>query len=319
MSTTTPSPAVLFFGTPDWAVPTLEALAGAPGGVSLVVTNPDRPAGRGYELKAPPVKVAAQRLGLEVAQPPSVKDDEALSLIRAHEPDVCVVVAYGKILPPALLEIPRKGFVNLHFSLLPEYRGAAPVQRALMDGKSVTGVSIMVLTEGMDEGPVLAVEAVDVDPDETAGDLGDRLAELGADLMVRTLDAYLAERLSPSEQDHSAATYAPKITTEEARIDWTEPAGRIKDKIRGLEPVPGAWTSLRGKRLKIHRAMAAEGPVLAPGESRFVESRWLVGTGEGCLEVLEAQSHGKRRMTGSELGRGLRFEPGERFDQAVAS
>lgn len=310
---------ILFFGTPDWAVPTLEALHRAGFDVSLVVTNPDRPAGRGYALRPPAVKLAAERLSFPVAQPPSMRDEAALELVASQAPEVVVVVAYGKILPGEMLKIPRRGFVNLHFSLLPEYRGAAPVQRAIMDGRAETGVSVMVLTEGMDEGPVLATRRVEIDPDETAGELGERLAEMGASLVVSTLDDYLAGELEPEEQDHDAASYAPKVTSEEARIDWDQPAVRIRDKVRGLNPVPGAWTSFRGKRLKLHRVRLAEGGSLAPAENVFMEDRWLIGTSDGLLEVVEAQAQGKKRMPGPELGRGLRFEPGEMFDPPEAA
>lgn len=303
----------VFFGTPEWAVPSLRALAGATDiDVDLVVTNPDRPSGRGYEMRSPPVKQAGEDLGIEVAQPESVKDEGFVSRIAAHRPQVAVVVAYGKILPADLLAVPELGFVNLHFSLLPAYRGAAPVQRALIDGRETTGVTIMVLTEGMDEGPILAELECDVDPDESAGELGSRLAVAGADLLVDTLRAYAAGEIEPTEQDHGLATYAPKISNEEARIGWEEPAARIKNKVRGLNPVPGAWTTLRDTRLKLYRVATVEGEA-EPGSLRLESDALLVGTGEGLIRVDEAQLHGRRKMPGADLARGMRLGSGERL------
>lgn len=305
---------VVFFGTPEWAVPSLRKLAAVPPGIELVVTNPDRPAGRGYETTAPPVKAVAAELGLEVLQPPSAKEEGLARRLREVSPEVAAVVAYGKILPAPLLEIPRLGFLNLHFSLLPEYRGAAPVQRAVMDGRTTTGVSIMVLTEGMDEGPVLTAQEVEIEPDETAGELGARLAELGGDLLASSLADYRAGAIAPKEQDHDRATYAPKVNSEEARIDWSQPAPAIKDKVRGSNPSPGAWTTFRNKRMKVHSVSEAPRDDLEPGAMDFDGSAWTVGTGRGCLSIVGAQMQGKRRLSGSDLGRGLRPRPGERFE-----
>ncbi|MFN2588484.1 MAG: methionyl-tRNA formyltransferase [Actinomycetota bacterium] len=295
----------VFFGTPAWAVPSLKALLDLPAEVAAVVTNPDKPAGRGMELRPPPVKEVALAAGLEVLQPARARDPELEERLRALSPDVAVVVAYGSILPGRLLEVPRLGFVNLHFSLLPLYRGAAPVQRALMDGVSVTGVSVMVLTEGMDEGPVLALEEVEVRPDDTAGTLGERMAELGGPLLVETVERYAAGDIRPQEQDHDRATYAPKITQEDARIDWSRPAEEIVDHVRGLNPAPGAWTEWRGRRLKVWAARPA-GESLFPGRLTG-EVTLLAGTGTVALELTDVQLPGKRRMPGAELARGLRL------------
>ena len=271
-----------------------------------MVTNPDRPAGRGYEMQASPIKVAAEKSGLPVWQPEKARDPELIERLREIEPDLCVVVAYGKILPAALLEVPRLGFVNVHFSLLPAYRGAAPVQRAVMDGLTETGVSIMVLSEGMDEGPVLARRAETIHADDTAGTVGERLAKVGAELLIPTLEAYLAGDLTPEDQDHDAATYAPKLNTDEARIDWTESAAAIAAKIRGLQPAPGAWTTLGDVRLKIQKAAPAGGEPLDPGALRVDPEALVAGTGDGNLALLEAQLAGKKRMAGLEIARGLR-------------
>lgn len=299
---------IAFFGTPDWAVPSLMSLAEAGYDIGAVVTNPDRPKGRGYEVQPSPVKKAALEKGLTVWQPASARDPSFKTSLEELAPEACVVVAYGKILPGDLLGVPPRGFVNVHFSLLPAGRGAAPVQRAVMQGLDATGVSIMVLTEGMDEGPVLSRRAEEIRSDDTAGSVGERLAVSGADLLVATLEPYLAGRLQAEEQDHSAATYASKITTEEARIDWNESAHVIHDKIRGLNPAPGAWTTLRSQRLKIHRSSPAGTSEAAPGRLVVTKTGLLAGTGDGDLEIIEAQLAGKRSMTGIEIARGQRID-----------
>jgi methionyl-tRNA formyltransferase len=304
----------VFFGTPRWAVPSLEALLASDIEVAAVVTNPDRPAGRGMEVRPSPVKERALRAGLEVVQPQRAKAPEFHDALGDLAPDVATVVAYGKILPASLLAIPRLGFVNLHFSLLPEYRGAAPVQRAVMDGRRVSGVSVMVLTEGMDEGPLLGATEEPIRDDDTAGSLGDRLAAIGSTLLVDTLAAYGAGELGPAEQDHDGATYAPKITTEEAAIDWTRPSAVIGNKVRGLNPSPGAWTTLRGKRTKIWAARSSVEEGLGPGELDVRDGALLAGTGEGALELIEVQLQSKRSMSGADATRGLRLAPGERFE-----
>ena len=288
------------------------------------MTNPDKPSGRKLEPHAPPVKLVALEAGLDVLQPARPRGDDFRKRIAELVPDVATVVAYGKLLPRELLEVPRLGFVNVHFSLLPLYRGAAPVQRCLIDGCTRTGAAIMVLTEGMDEGPVLAVQEVEVSPDEDAGALGGRLAKIGGPLLVDSLRGYAAGTLQPREQDHSSATYAPKITNEETQIDWTQSAIAIRNLIRGLSPTPGAWTTLQGARLKVFRAepahlvtRAGEGPaplVLEPGEIRTTLGLH-VGTGSGALDLTDVQLAGKRRMSGTELARGLRITPGDTFER----
>ncbi len=300
----------MFFGTPDWAVPSLESLLRSEIDVAAVVTNPDRPAGRGMQLRASPVKTAALASGIPVWQPSTARDPELHDRLRAATPDVATVVAYGKILPASLLAVPRLGFVNLHFSLLPLYRGAAPVQRAVIDGAVTTGASIMVLTEGMDEGPVLATVKTAIQPDESAGELGTRLAALGADLLAASLVAYSVGELEPVEQDHSAATYAPKLTDEEARVDWSRPGREIANLIRGCDPAPGAWTMLQGTRLKLYRPRVAVDDLPAGRLDASVGLR--IGAGDGtAVEIGEAQLAGKRRMAAADLARGLRLEPGE--------
>ncbi len=252
--------------------------------------------------------------GLEVLQPQRAKDPEFHDSLEKLAPDVSSVVAYGKILPASLLAIPPLGFVNLHFSLLPEYRGAAPVQRAVMDGRSVSGISIMVLTEGMDEGPVLVTTEEPIRDDDTAGSLGDRLAAIGSARLVEALVSYGAGDLTPVEQDHDRATYAPKVTTEDAAIDWTRPSLAVHNQVRGLNPVPGTWTTLRGKRLKIWATRPIAGRELAPGELDVWDGALVAGTGDAPVELTEVQLQTKKPMSGVDAARGLRLAPGERFE-----
>jgi methionyl-tRNA formyltransferase len=284
-------------------VPSLEALLASPIDVEAVVTNPDRPAGRGMRVTPSPVKSRALEAGLPVIQPASARDPELLASLRDMGPDVATVVAYGKILPPQLLAVPRLGFVNVHFSLLPLYRGAAPVQRAILDGRTETGVTIMALTEGMDEGPMLGAEIVPILPEDTSGTLGERLACVGAPLLVRTLDELEDGALEPRPQDASEATYAPKVSADEARLDWSKPSEEIARRVRALNPEPGAWTTLGDRRLKVHRVAPVPGR-LAPGEI-VSDGALVAGTGDGSLALEEVQPAGGRRMTGAELARGL--------------
>ena len=293
------------------AVPSLRAVLSSGLEITAAVTNPDRPAGRGMRERPSPVKAAAQDAGIRVLQPQTVKDPSFQGVVAALRPEVCIVVAYGKILPRSLLEVPALGFVNLHFSLLPAYRGAAPVQRALMDGVAETGVSIMVLTEAMDEGPVLATSKVAVTEEDTSATLGERLAVEGGDLLVPTVLDYAAGTVAARPQDEEAATYAPKIAERETRIDWQKPPQVIHNLVRALDPAPGAWTSLRGKRFRIRKTVLSEGgPSLAPGEL-LAGATLLVGTGGKPLVISVAQLEGKRAMSGVDLARGLRLEPAE--------
>ena len=280
--------------------------------MTAVVTNPDRPAGRGMELRPSPVKAAALAAGLPVVQPERARDADFAKWLSAQRPDVATVVAYGKILPQDLLEVPRLGFVNVHFSLLPAYRGAAPVQRALMDGVQETGVSIMVLTEGMDEGPILLMKREPVGPDETSGEVGERLSRVGAPLLVEALQGYSSGSLNPEPQQEALASYAPKIGTAEARIDWTTGQLRVKNHVRGLAPLPAAWTEFRDLRMKVFATVLLRQG--SPGPGVVAEDGTLrVGTGDRIVEIREAQLSGKKRMTGIELARGLRTRAGERF------
>ncbi len=289
-------------------MPSLDALLHSEIEVAAVVTNPDRPAGRGMQLRPSPVKQRALEAGVEVIQPEKVREPWFHDRLRALAPDLAVVVAYGSILPVSLLVIPPHGFVNVHFSLLPLYRGAAPVQRTILDGRDRTGVSLMVLTQGMDEGPVLARRDTDIGPEDTAGAVGERLSRIGAELLVTVAPDYVSGKVAPEPQDDSLATYAPKITPEEGRIDWSRPAASIDAQVRAMDPVPGAWTTLDGERLKVWRVKATHGVDLAPRELMASE-RLVVGTADDALELLDVQLRGKRRMSGFDLARGLRVGP----------
>ena len=264
------------------------------------------------QLRASPVKEVALAAGLPVLQPANARSEELVGALSELRADVAVVVAYGKILPAALLGVTPKGFVNVHFSLLPKYRGAAPVQRTLMEGATQTGVTIMVLTEGMDEGPILASEPTPIEASETSGELGARLADVGADLLARTLPSYLSGELVPEPQDHQRATYAPKVTGEEARIDWGTSARAVADHVRGLNPDPVAWTTFRGKRVRILRTEPGPQGTLEPGELDAGEGL-VAGTGHGVVRLVELQMPGKRPMEGEQVARGLRLERGERL------
>ncbi|MDQ3963112.1 MAG: methionyl-tRNA formyltransferase [Actinomycetota bacterium] len=296
-------------------MPSLEALVASDIEVAAVVTNPDKPAGRGLEPRPSPVKQAAVAADLPLVQFASAKDPELAEFITRSGAEVATVVAYGKLLPSELLAIPARGFVNVHFSLLPAYRGAAPVQRALMDGATETGVSIMVLTAGMDEGPVLATAIEAIDPDDTAESLGQRLARVGARLLIETLPRYVSGSLEPTEQDHAAATYAPRIGNDETVIDWARSADEIRNRVRGLAPDPGAWTTLGGKRFKVFSVTQVEDDALGAGDIDVSGGRLLVGTGAGTVELREVQPAGKKRMKGTDFVRGLRLTGGERLGE----
>lgn len=293
---------VVFFGTPQPAVPALEALVTASDvDVAAVVTNPDRPAGRGQQPTPPPVKVAAEWAGLVVWQPERPR--EVLKGLDDLEADVAAVVAYGALLPADVLATARLGFVNLHFSLLPAWRGAAPVTHSILHGDTETGVSCFLLEEGMDTGPVLLSARTAIAEDETAGELTTRLAELGAPLLVESLRGLAEGTLTPTPQDHDRATYAPKVASEDARLDWSRPAVELARAVRAFNPAPGAHTDLGPTRLKIHRAR-----VLDPDADPGAEPGAVVGTdegapvaacGRGTLRLDEVQPAGRPRMLGS--------------------
>jgi methionyl-tRNA formyltransferase len=279
-----------------------------------VVTNPDRVAGRGLRERPSPIKSAAAAAGVEILQPARAREPEFQERFERLHPDIACVVAYGKILPPALLEVPALGFVNAHFSLLPAYRGASPVQWSLINGDRVTGVSIMVLSEGMDEGPLLAQAPTDIEPLDTAASLGGRLAALAAPLLLDTVISYATGRIIPRPQGERGVSYAPKLMADDVRIDWSRTAHEVHNLTRGANPEPGAWTTYRGIRMKILESTVADEPVLPPGATELTRSGLFVGCRQGTLLIGIAQMQGKRPLAGADLARGLHLQPGDRLE-----
>lgn len=309
---------VVFAGTPDVALPSLEAVVASSHELVGVITRPDAPAGRGRRLEASPVKARALELGLPVLTPTSVKDPGFLDDLTQLAPDACPVVAYGNLVPQAALDIPRHGWVNLHFSLLPAWRGAAPVQHAIMAGDEVTGATTFRLERGLDTGPVYGVMTEVIRPTDTAGDLLDRLAQAGAGLLVATLDGIEQGDLVAQPQSVEGVSLAPKLEVVDARIAWAHPARAVDRRIRGCTPAPGAWTTFRGERLKVAPvAVVAPDEVpghgtLTPGALLVTKQAVLVGTGTVPVRLGTVQAHGKRPMAAADWARGVRIEAGER-------
>jgi methionyl-tRNA formyltransferase len=308
-------PRAIFFGTPEFAVPCLQALCEV-ADVRLVVTQPDRPAGRGMRLTAPPVKRLAHALGIEVVQPKAIRKPEFAERLRAVAADLALVVAYGRILPAEVLRAPRLGCVNVHASLLPKLRGAGPIQWAILSAQTHTGVCLMEMDEGMDTGPVLACESLAIGADETAGELTVRLAELGATLVRAQLPRYVRGELAAHPQDHAAATMAPMLTKEHGKIDWTRSASELHALVRAMDPWPGAHTLYDGHRLKLHRTrvLVAEGTHGEPGTVVRADRHGIeVACGAGVLAIHELQPEGKRRMSAEQFCAGARIRGGMRF------
>ncbi|WP_414473296.1 methionyl-tRNA formyltransferase [Microvirga sp. M2] len=305
---------VVFMGTPDFAVPTLAEIVGQGHEVVAVYTREPAAAGRGMELKLSPVHRMAERFGVPVFTPKTLRTEEAAETFRSLEADVAVVVAYGMILPKAILEAPELGCLNLHASLLPRWRGAAPIQRAIMAGDRETGVAVMKMEEGLDTGPVAMVEKVAIGPDMTAGELHDRLMVLGADLMVRALAALSRGGLGFTPQPDEGVTYAHKLKNEDARIDWTRSAQAVHDRIRGLSPFPGAFfTADFGKgdeRVKVLKAVLGQGSG-EPGT--LLGGDGAVSCGDGAVRLVQVQRAGKGPVAFDEFLRGVRIAPGARF------
>ena len=304
---------VLFMGTPDFALPTLIEILGRGHEVAAVYSRASKPGGRrGLDLVPSPVEREARRFGLNVLTPASLRSAEAESAMRAHGADVAVVVAYGLILPKPILDAFPLGAFNLHASLLPRWRGAAPINRAIMAGDAETGVMVMRMEEGLDTGPIAMAERVPIDPDATAGDLHDRLAPLGADLMVRALGALERSSLTLTPQPEAGATYAPKIDKDETRIDWGRPSRDVHNHIRGLSPFPGAWCEIAGEggRIKVLRTTKGEGAG-APGT--VLDNQLMVACGEGAVRILELQRAGRQSMKAVEFLRGTRIAAGTRL------
>lgn len=304
---------VVFAGTPEVALPTLNAIAASRHEIVAVITRPDAPAGRGRKLTPSPIAQRAEELGIEVLKPEHPRDEAFQARLKELDPDCCPVVAYGALLPQSALDIPRLGWVNLHFSLLPEYRGAAPVQRAVWNGEEFSGATTFRIVKELDAGPTFGVMTQLLAPDETAGSLFDKLSDGGAGLMVATLDALEDDAIEARPQPLEGITYAPKITVEDARIDWTRSAVALDHQIRACTPAPGAWTMWDGDRFKVGPATIEDGD-LAPGEIQVQKNAVLVGTGSQVLRLGLVKAFGKKEMPAGDWARGVRLESGASFD-----
>jgi methionyl-tRNA formyltransferase len=307
---------VLFWGTPAFALPALRALSEEGHVVVGVVTQPDRPAGRGREVAFSPVKQVALEEGIPVLQPERARGDEFLAQIRALDADISIVVAYGQILKPEVLAVPRLGSVNIHASLLPELRGAAPIQWAIVRGHALSGVTIMRMEAGLDSGPMLLRVEEPIQPEESASELGARLAEIGAEALIETLAMMESGGIGETPQDHDRATYAPKVDRDTARLDWSLPADEVALWIRGMDDVPGAWSPLEGRGpVKLFRPVVLDGEGGVPGEVlRADDDGVVIACGLSAVRVREAQPPGKRRMPAGDWVRGRGVRTGDRFE-----
>lgn len=304
-------------GTPDFAVPTLEALIGAGHELAAVVTQPDKPKGRGKAVLMTPVKEKALECGIPVYQPKRVREPEFLDVLRKLNPDVIVVVAFGQILPREILTLPPFGCVNVHASLLPKYRGAAPIQWAVIDGETVSGVTTMQMNEGLDTGDILEQEEISLDPEETGGSLFEKLASLGGKMILSTLKGLEDGSIVPRAQGEMTTPYAKMLTKAMGEIDWSMDAASIERLVRGLNPWPSAYTYVDGKTLKIWKARVEAGEAgNEPGQVRVTKDRLLVETGNGVLSILELQLEGKKRMEAAAFLRGFSIETGRKFGRS---
>ena len=309
---------IVYFGTPAFAVPSLEALIRSPHEVVAVVSQPDRPRGRGQQMQPTPTRQVADAHGIPVLQPPKIRDEAFLGRIRADAPDLGVVAAFGRILPDALLAIPRLGMINVHASILPKYRGAAPIQRAVLAGERETGVSIMRVVTELDAGPTFAVARLPIGPDETSGEVEGRLAALGAEALLPVVDALAQGTAVETPQDATRATLAPKVTKDESEIDWAEPAQAVHDKVRGLQPWPLASTHLGGVRYVLRRTQCVTDGIPPIDEAgrvvRAERDDLVVACGHGTLlRIVEIQPEGRRTMTARDFLAGRRLTTNDRF------
>lgn len=313
---------IVFMGSSTFAIPTLVGLFENGYSLAAVITQPDKPSGRGQLLQAPPIKDQALEIHIPIHQPRSLKDDAARSLFQALSPDMLVVVAYGKILPPWLLQLPRYGAINLHGSLLPKYRGAAPIQWAVANGEQETGVSTMQIDEGLDTGPVFLSQKSSIDPDESVQELSQRLSGIGSELVIRTIEGIENGTLKPTPQDGSKASLAPIIEKKDGFIDWTDPARRIHDRVRAFTPWPGATTRFRETVCKILKTRVGgrdqtgsqPGVIFASGKLLAVASG-----DSGFVEILELQPENRKPVRGFEFANGARIQPGEKFEPLINS
>ncbi|RPE63210.1 methionyl-tRNA formyltransferase [Pacificibacter maritimus] len=299
---------IVFMGSPDFSVPVLNELVAAGHEIACVYCQPPRPAGRGKKDRITPVHARAEELGLMVRHPLNFKDPADIDAFAALDADVAVVVAYGLILPQALLDAPKRGCLNIHASLLPRWRGAAPIHRAILEGDNETGICIMQMEAGLDTGPVLLRVETDIEPEDTTATLHDRLSEIGAAAIVDGL--YALDHLTPEPQSSQGVTYAKKIDKAEAKIDWTQPADQIDRQIRGLSPFPGAWASYAGERIKFHMSKHVQGT----GQAGEVLDGFTIACGVDAVEILTAQRTGKRAMPAAEVLKGLELPKGSTFE-----
>ena len=296
---------IVFMGTPDFAVGALEALITQGHEITAVVTQPDKPKGRSKELQFPPVKECAVKHGIPVFQPRRIKTPEAIEELKKYPADIYIVAAFGQILSQEILDLPKYGCLNIHASLLPKYRGASPIQRVIIDGEAETGVTIMQMADGIDTGDMLAKAETPIGEDETAGELFDRLMVLGAELLVDTIDKL--DTITPQPQNDAEAIHAPMIRKEMGAIDWTQPAERVHDLVRGLNPWPSAFFTIEGKRMKLHRTKVVVGKG-EPGEIAVIGGEMAVCCGENAVQLMEIQPENGKRMRGSDYLRGHAIE-----------
>jgi methionyl-tRNA formyltransferase len=306
---------VVFLGTPEFAVPSLEALR-REHDVIAVFTQPDRPKGRGNQVSESPVKIAASMLGIPIHQPERIRRPESVELLRSLAADLMAVVGYGQIIPQAIIDLPKYGILNVHASLLPEYRGAAPIQWAIANGETETGVTIMQIDAGLDTGDMLLKRSIRIGPDETVPDLAGRLAPLGAELLLEAIRQIAGGTVHREKQNDAEASYAPILKKEDGLIDWSRPAQQIYNRLRGFTPWPGAYTTFRGQQLLITRARPAEGSGIPTGTLRPEKRRLLAGCGASTvLELQEVQPGGKKRMTSQAFLNGYKVAEGEKLGE----
>ena len=313
---------IVFMGTPEFAVPSLKVLLDRGENIVCVVTQPDRPKGRGRKIMEPPVKKLALQASIPVLQPENVKTDDFLAELRTYEPDIIGLTAYGKILPASILNLPPLGTINVHGSLLPKYRGAAPIQWALINGETETGVTIMQMNEGMDTGEILLQEKLHIEPEDTAGSLAVKMADLGGEALGTALDLLQANKLKPIKQDNNLASFAPPLKKKDGLVDWSHSAVQISCQIRGLDPWPTTYTTLSGKRLRLFspevadRSLCLSCSVSAPGIiCKADRYGLLITTGDGCLIIKEIQAEGSKRMSVDAYLSGRSIQPGTLLGQ----
>ena len=302
---------IVFMGTPEFAVPSLNALLISKKDVAAVVTQPDKPSGRGKKLTPPPVKVRALKAGLTVLQPERIKDETFANTLREINPDVIVVAAYGKILPKNIIRLPRYGCINVHASLLPRYRGAAPINWAIINGEKETGITIMQMDEGLDTGSILLQKGIEITKEDTAGALSNKLSKIGAELLIEGLNAIEKGEIKPIPQDNSMASYAPMLKKEDGQIDWTKGAEDIYNMVRGMDPWPGAFTYYKGELWKVWKVRHGDAGKGHPGEILAADKdRIDVASGNSVISIIEIQPANKKRMAVSDFLRGNKIEKG---------